>query len=75
MSSQLRMERVSDKQGTLEFIKFPFRLYRDDPNWVPPLIEERLDFFNPKKNPFFEHSRCQLFLARRGDELVGTSPP
>jgi len=39
---------------------------------VPPLIEERLDFLDPKKNPFFEHARCQLFLARRDDELVGT---
>jgi GNAT superfamily N-acetyltransferase len=72
MSGQLRIEQVSDKKGKLEFVKFPFKLYRDDPNWVPPLIEERLDFLDPKKNPFFEHSRCQLFLARQGDELVGT---
>jgi hypothetical protein len=72
MSGQLRLEPVSDKQGLMEFIEFPFKLYRGDPNWVPPLIEERRDFFDPKKNPFFEHARCQLFLARRGDELVGT---
>jgi len=72
MSRQLRLEPVNDKQGLMEFIEFPFKLYRGDPNWVPPLIEERRDFFDPKKNPFFEHARCQLFLARRGDELVGT---
>ena len=41
-------------------------------NWVPPFIEERRDFFDPKKNPFFEHARFQLFLARRDGELVGT---
>ena len=71
-NGQLRIEPVTDKRGVTEFVKFPFRLYRGDPNWVPPLIEERLDFLDPKKNPFFEHARCQLFLARRGDELVGT---
>ncbi len=72
MSVELRIESVIDKRGLLEFVKFPFKLYRGDPNWVPPLIEERLDVFNPKKNPFWEHARCQLFLARRAGELVGT---
>ncbi len=72
MNAQLRIEPITDKRGVTEFVKFPFKLYRGDPNWVPPLIEERLDFLDPKKNPFFEHARCQLFLARRGDELVGT---
>ena len=72
MSGDLHVEASTDKRGLLEFIKFPFKLYRGDPNWVPPLIEERLDLFNPKKNPFWEHSRYQLFLARRDGELVGT---
>lgn len=72
MSGQIRIEQVTAKQEVMEFIKFPFKLYRGDPNWVPPLIEERRDFLDPKKNPFFEHSRCQLFLARQGHELVGT---
>jgi GNAT superfamily N-acetyltransferase len=68
----LRIEPVTDKKGVLEFVEFPFTLYRGDPNWVPPLIEERRDFLDPKKNPFFDHARYQLFLARRGGELVGT---
>jgi hypothetical protein len=72
MGVELRIEQVTGKQGLSEFIEFPFKLYRGDPNWVPPLIEERRDFFDPQKNPFFEHARCQLFLARRDDEVVGT---
>jgi len=72
MSGDLRIESVTDKRGLLEFVEFPFKFYRGDPNWVPPLIEERLDIFNPKKNPFWEHSRYQLFLARRNSALVGT---
>jgi hypothetical protein len=72
MGGQVRIEPVTGKRGLLEFIEFPFRLYRDDANWVPPLIEERRDFFDTHKNPFFEHARCQLFVARRDDVLVGT---
>jgi GNAT superfamily N-acetyltransferase len=72
MGAALQIERVTDKRGLLAFVKFPFKLYRGDPNWVPPLIEERLDFFDPAKNPFYEHARYQLFLARRDGELVGT---
>jgi GNAT superfamily N-acetyltransferase len=68
----IRIEPVTDKRGVLELIEFPFKLYRGDRNWVPPLIEERRDFLDPKKNPFFEHARFQLFLARRGSDLVGT---
>jgi GNAT superfamily N-acetyltransferase len=72
MDTRLSIERVTSRRGLLEFVRFPFRLYRRDPNWAPPFIEERMDFFAPAKNPFFEHARCQLFLARRDGELVGT---
>jgi hypothetical protein len=72
MSSPVIIEQVQAKRGMTEFVKFPFELYRNDPHWVPPLIEERLDVFNPKKNPLFEHARCQAFLARRDGNLVGT---
>ena len=44
-------EPVNDKQGLMEFVGFPFKLYRGDPNWVPPLIEERRDFLTPRKTP------------------------
>jgi GNAT superfamily N-acetyltransferase len=68
----IQIEPVTDKRGVLELIEFPFKLYRGDRNWVPPLIEERRDFLDPNKNPFFEHARFQLFLARRDGDLVGT---
>jgi len=72
MNANIRIEPVTGRNGIVEYVKFPFRLYRGDPNWVPPLIEERRDFFDTKKNPFYEHARYQLFLARRDGELVGT---
>jgi GNAT superfamily N-acetyltransferase len=68
----VQVEPVTSKQGVLELVEFPFKLYDGDPNWVPPLIEERRDFLDPNKNPFFDHARYQLVLARRNGELVGT---
>ena len=54
-----------------KFIKFSWKIYRDDPNWVPPLIFDQLQFFTPGKNPYFSHSKAQLFMAFRGEEPVG----
>lgn len=53
------------------FIRLPYSLYKGDPNWVPPLEMERRDFLNPKKNPFFAFGEVELFLARRGGQVVG----
>lgn len=53
------------------FIRLPYSLYKGDSNWVPPLEMERRDFLNPKKNPFFEFGEVELFLARRGGQVVG----
>jgi len=72
MSGSLVIEPITDKQGLMALIEFPFTLYQGDQSWVPPLIEERRDFLDPKKNPFFEHARHQLFLARRAGAVVGT---
>jgi GNAT superfamily N-acetyltransferase len=46
-----------------QFIRFPWKIYRNDANWVPPLILERRKFLNPKDNPFFEHAAVKLFMA------------
>ena len=45
------------------FIKFPWQIYRDDPCWVPPLINDQKKFLNRNKNPFFEHGQAEYFIA------------
>ncbi|MBA3962231.1 MAG: GNAT family N-acetyltransferase [Chthoniobacterales bacterium] len=65
---------VTEVHSTAErdaFIKFPWEIYRDDPVWVPPLILERKEFLDRKKNPFYEHGDAALFLARREGKIVG----
>ncbi len=46
-----------------DFINVPNYLYQDDENYVQQLTMERKEHLNPKKNPFFDHADCQLFVA------------
>jgi hypothetical protein len=62
---------VSGRRDLDAFIKLPFRLYRDNPNWVPPLLYLERKRFSPKTNPFLQHADAQLFLARRNGQVVG----
>lgn len=54
------------------FYEFPWTLYKDDPNWVPPLLSMRRDLFDKKKSPSWEYLEGDFFGAWRGDKLVGT---
>ncbi|NJR80613.1 N-acetyltransferase [Sphingomonas corticis] len=62
---------VHTKRQRQAFVDLPFRLYRDDPNWVPPLTGEALGLITPEKNGWFSHAKAQLFLAMRGGAVVG----
>jgi GNAT superfamily N-acetyltransferase len=53
------------------FVKFPFKLYKDNKYWVPPIINEELETFNEDLNPVFEHAKARFFLAYKNNELVG----
>ena len=55
----------------MRFIKLPWRLYRNERNWVPPLVSERRKFLDREQNPFFEHADAEYFLAWRDGEPVG----
>ena len=68
----LTIERVTTKKQLREFIGVPWQVYADDPNWVPWLYFERLEFFDKRKNAFFEHAEADYFIARRNGEAVGT---
>jgi len=59
----MRLREVVTARDRDLFIRFPWDIYRHDPNWVPPLISERRAFLDPRRNPFFEHADVKLFLA------------
>ncbi len=67
----VKVRPVESKKDLMKFIKFPWKVYRDYPAWVPPLISEEKKKFDPKENPFYDHAKVQLFLAERDGEVVG----
>ena len=67
----IKIKPVESKKDWNEFIGLPWKLYKNDPNWVPPLriaVEEILDV---NKNPFFKHAYMRPLMAYKNDELVG----
>lgn len=54
-----------------KFIKFAWKIYKDDQYWVPPLIMEKKTILNVKKNPFFKKAEMEMYMAKRDGEYVG----
>ena len=71
MATTFTIRPVLTKADRKAFVELPFRLYKDDPAWVPPLKDEAYGLITPGKNPFFEHAEAQLWLAERGGKVVG----
>jgi len=69
--SDIQVIAVADKHGRSDFIEVPFGIYKDDPNWIPPLYIERQEHLDPKKNPYFKHADTQLFVAYRAGRPIG----
>lgn len=69
----LSIEKVdtSNKDQVKRFVEFPYHLYKDCAQWVPPLFVDAYLPLNRKKHPFFEHSEADFFLAVRDGEVVG----
>src|SRR5271154_7090168 len=67
----LEVRPVVTRRDLRTFIKLPWRLYRDEPNWVPPLLMDVKKRLDRKKNPFFKHAEVQYFLAWRDGRAVG----
>jgi hypothetical protein len=69
----LQIEKVdtNNKSQVRRFVEFPYRLYKDCPQWVPPLYIDAYMYLNRKKHPFHEHSDVDFFLAVRDGRDVG----
>ena len=65
------VETVVSPRQSREFVSFPYRLYADDPAWVPPLRREEMRRWSPRHNPALRHRDHARFLARRNGRVVG----
>jgi hypothetical protein len=68
---QIKVRAIKHRNDIKKFIMFPFSVYRNDKAWVPPLIGDQINFFNPTNNPYYDHSDVQLFLAELNGKVAG----
>lgn len=61
----------SNTHDVNKFIKLPFRLYRGNPYWVPPMFSEMRTVMDSSQHPFYEHSQAAFFLAEQNGKPVG----
>ena len=71
MSQHVTIRPVASKADRRAFVDFAWEAYKDDPAWIPPLKDEVHGLLDPAKNPWFAHGRAALWLALRGDRVVG----
>ena len=62
---------TDNKAQVKRFVELPYRLYKDCPQWVPPLYVDAYMYLNRRKHPFHEHSNVDFFLAVRDGRDVG----
>jgi hypothetical protein len=69
-NSDITIQEVKTKNDLKAFLRFPWRIYRGDPHWVPPLLKEIAFHFSPR-NPFLHHARIVPYIAIKNGSIVG----
>jgi GNAT superfamily N-acetyltransferase len=67
----ITVEEVSNKKQLVQFVRFPFKLYKECPYWVPPLTKDELETLDKTKNPVFKNAEATYYLAYKDRVLVG----
>jgi GNAT superfamily N-acetyltransferase len=69
--ADIAIQPVETRSQQKRFIRLPWRIYADDPCWMPPLIMSQEELLGFRKHPFYDRSKSRSFLATRGGRDVG----
>ena len=69
--SDIKVKQVLNSSDLELFIKFPMELYKGNPYYVPPLINEEKSIWMKEENPALQYSEAAQFLAYKGENIVG----
>jgi GNAT superfamily N-acetyltransferase len=67
----VRVKAVETYEDERLFLEFPWSLYRDDPNWIPPIRMDQKELVGFAEHPFYEKNEAQTFLAFRDGQVCG----
>lgn len=65
------IKEATSKKDMKDYALFSFDLYKNNPNWIPPIIAEELETFDKTKNPAFESAEAHFYLAYKDNKIVG----
>jgi hypothetical protein len=68
----ITIRKVETSADFKSFFEFPWRLYKDDPNWTPPLLSMRREQMDKNKGPAWEYLEGDFFTAWRNGRIAGT---
>lgn len=68
----LSIRKVETRADHQAFFEFPWTRYKDDPNWVPPLLSQRRELLDQEKAAHWEYMEGEYYAAWRGSRIVGT---
>lgn len=69
--SAIEIKKVETRSELDAFIEFHYDLYKDNPYDVPNLYSDEVKNFSKDKNPAFEFSDAECYLALRDGKVVG----
>lgn len=67
----IEIREVTGRKELKPFVKFPFTVFKGNKFWVPPIIKDELDGFDPRINPAFETASVRFFLAYKDGKIAG----
>ena len=67
----IEVSAVEGKGGLKQFVELPYRLYRNERHWVPPLRIAVKELLDREKHPFYANAEAEFFLALRDGAVVG----
>lgn len=62
---------TDNPQQVRHFLGFPFQLFRDCPQWVPPMAKDARLHLDRQRHPFYRHSDASFFLVTDNGETAG----
>ena len=67
----IEIKKVTCRKDLKAFIMFPYKLYEGSENWVPALMGDEFDTFNPSKNGAYDYCEADCFLAYKDNKIAG----
>jgi len=68
---EIIIQLIENTKGLKNFVDVTREIYKNDPNWIQPLMLERMDVLRADKNPYFDHAQVAMWTAEQDGKLVG----